>query len=120
MVSYINRKQVSIDELEDIDCDSIDRETTVQFYKSDTEMEIFTSDNTMMNKFKKLMIKDPDNWKCFEGSRYPNGNISGYFFTAPKKYLRFATAKATPQMSEERKEELRQRMAEMRERIGKE
>ena len=43
----------------------------------------------MITRICKAMRKAPDMWKCWEASRDKSGNVTGYFFTAPKKAISF-------------------------------
>lgn len=90
-------------DLKTIDCPySEEQETTINISRVDSQMTIFTSDNTMLTKIRKkaflpeeegsLIRKD---WKCWEGTMSAkNANEeephpTGYFFLAPKKLLSF-------------------------------
>lgn len=79
-------KKVTWENIENIASNAF-RETTINFLQNEDFMEIFTSDNSTMNKIKKIMQVNPEEWECYEGSRNTNGAITGYFIKAPKKYV---------------------------------
>lgn len=95
------------------------RETTINFLQKEDFMEIFTSDNSIMNKIKKIMKVNPEEWECYEGSRGVDGAITGYFIKAPKKYVNLRKPSARYMSESERlakSEMLRSRRKRERER----
>lgn len=67
----------------------------------------------MITKLRKCVAANPDQWKCYEGSRDADGNLTGYFFEAPKKLVAFRKA-STSSMTEEQKAAFALRMAACR------
>lgn len=102
---------VKYEQIESIHCPTEFQETTIEFLRNENVMHIFTSDNTSLTKFKKLIQKNPDEWVCWEGSRDENGFITGYFLEGPKKYLTLRVK--TKEISDENKEAARKRLKEM-------
>lgn len=77
-----------------------ERETTINVLGSSQTMEIYTSDNVMITKLKKLLDANPDTIKCWEAGRF-EGKVTGYFFEMPKKHLSFRSSFNKHSMSEE-------------------
>lgn len=107
------RKYVEdINKIESIVCEDVnERETTISFSMKDNLMSIYTSDNTIMTKLKRCILDNPKEWVCWEGPRDVDGNITGYFLEAPKKYLTFR--KNRVQMSEENRQKASERFSQM-------
>lgn len=66
-------------------------------------MEIYTSDNSILNKLKKILIANPNTVKYWEAGRYDNGKVTGYVFQLPKKHLSLRLT-AGREVSEEQRE----------------
>lgn len=84
MKNYIN-----VENIESIVCDRESQETCIIIPRDSDIAYIGTSDPTMVTKLKKLMEKNPEAWKCYEGSRDREGNMSGYNFEVSKKFISF-------------------------------
>ena len=81
-------------QIESISCDRCEQETTINWLRDDSIIEICTSDLTMVTKLARMVEKDPDNYKCFyyECNRDKDtGRLGNYFFEIPKKLLSFRT-----------------------------
>lgn len=89
------RKYVTIDEIESIVCDRESQETCIIIPRDSDIAFIGTSDPTMLTKIKKLMEKNSEDWKCYEGSRDRDGNMTGYSFEVPKKFVTFKSKTKT-------------------------
>lgn len=109
----MERKYIkNINDIEAIHTRSIEeRETTINFSYDIDKMSIYTSDNTTMTKLKKCMEENPNEWLCWEGARDSEGNITGYFLEAPKKYLTFR--KNSIKLSEENRQKASERFSQM-------
>lgn len=88
----ITRKKItSIEEFEVMHVASCEAETTIGWMRGDETIHIFTSDNTVLTKLKKCMIKNPNQWTCTEAGRDSEGYVTGYNFIAPKKAVRLTS-----------------------------
>ena len=106
-------KYLKIEELQTIDCPTEEQETTIVFTRNDTCMQIYTSDNTMLTKLKKLIKEDSGVWKCWCAGLNGDNNPTGYFFEGPKSMLTIRSKKR--ELSEEQKESVRERFRQARE-----
>lgn len=101
------RKYVTVDEIESIVCDRESQETCIIIPRDGGMAFIGTSDPTMLTKIKKLMEKNSEAWKCYEGSRDREGNMTGYNFEVPKKFVTFKSkTKAKRILTDEEKQEV--------------
>lgn len=71
-----------------------EQETTVQMSRTEDVAYVWTSDNTVATKIKKLMGRAPDQWKLVKISTNAAGEPVGYFFECPKKLVSFRTLRA--------------------------
>lgn len=71
-----------------------EQETTVQMSRTEDVAYVWTSENTMVTKIKKLMGRAPDQWKLVKISTNAAGEPVGYFFECPKKLVSFRTLRA--------------------------
>lgn len=91
-----------------------ERETTITLGAYSSAMTIYTADNTMLTKLKKVLDANPDTVKCWEAGKDSNGNVTGYFFEMDKKHLSIRQSSGN-NMSEEQKDAFRERAKKMRE-----
>lgn len=68
-----------------------EQETTVQMSRTEDVAYVWTSDNVVATKIKKLMGRAPDQWKLVKISTNAAGEPVGYFFECPKKLVSFRT-----------------------------
>lgn len=73
---------------------SEEQETTVQMSRTEDVAYVWTSDNVVVTKIKKLMERAPDQWKLVKISTNAAGEPVGYFFECPKKLVSFRTLRA--------------------------
>ena len=73
---------------------SEEQETTVQMSRTEDVAYVWTSDNVVVTKIKKLMERAPDQWKLVKISTNAVGEHVGYFFECPKKLVSFRTLRA--------------------------
>ena len=73
---------------------SEEQETTVQMSRTEDVAYVWTSDNVVVTKIKKLMERAPDQWKLVKISTNAAGEPVGYFFECPKKLVSFRTPRA--------------------------
>lgn len=81
-------KNISANEIETVRVNSCEAETSISWYRGDSTISIFTSDNTVLTRLKKCMTKNPKGWQCWEAGRDKAGAVTGYNFKAPKKAIR--------------------------------
>lgn len=68
---------------------SEEQETTVQMSRTEDVAYVWTSDNVVVTKIKKLMGRAPGQWKLVKISTNAAGEPVGYFFKCPKKLVSF-------------------------------
>lgn len=92
-----------------------EQETVINFMRNIDIAQIYTTDNTVMNKLDKL-VENPDapDWQLESSHFDQKGNLVGKTYTAKKKLISFRRVIPTVAMSEERKEELRERLQQYR------
>ena len=66
-----------------------EQETTVQMSRTEDVAYVWTNENTMVTKIKKLMGRAPDQWKLVKISTNAAGEPVGYFFECPRKAIKF-------------------------------
>ena len=101
------KELISVDKIETVHVDMCEAETSVGWYRGESTIHIFTSDNTVLTKLKKCMVKNIEGWQCYEAGRDKAGFVMGYNFIAPKKALRFVSGN---EKSEEQKTAASERM----------
>ena len=89
-----------------------ERETTISISGTDQMMDIYTSDNSMITKLKKILDANPDTVECWEAGRFEDGKVSGYHFKMDKKHLSLRSSVGR-EMSEEAKNAFRERVKQM-------
>lgn len=65
-----------------------EQETTVQMSRTEDVAYVWTSDNVVVTKIKKLMGRAPDQWKLVKISTNAAGEPVGYFFECPRKAIK--------------------------------
>lgn len=90
---------------------SEEQETTVQMSKVEDVAYVWTNENTMVTKIKKLMGRAPDQWKLVKISTNAAGEPVGYFFECPKKLVSF---RAPVSFSDETRKARSERFKEFR------
>ena len=101
------KKFITAEEIESIRVPLDEAETHISWMRGDTQISIFTSDNTTLTKLKKCMAKNPKDWKCIESGRDKSGNVLGYTFTAPRRAVKLGGGN---ERSEEQKVAASERM----------
>ena len=83
-------KQIfNLNELESIGNSCIEeKETTVSVLGSENTMDVYTSDNAMLTKLKKIWASTPNTIECYEMGRC-EGKVTGYLFKMDKRHLSF-------------------------------
>lgn len=95
---------------------SEEQETTVQISRTEDVAYVWTSDNTMVTKIRKLMGRAPDQWKLVKISTNAAGEPAGYFFECPKKCVRLVIPRPKLEISDEERE---RRATVLKERFAK-
>lgn len=88
-----------------------EQETTIQFSRDGKMCRMWTSDTHMISKMDKLAKEFPDVYKIVREST-ARDEVVDKTYEYPKKFA--YPRKPRPEMSEERKIQMRQRMMEMR------
>lgn len=110
----MQRKPISeytADDLGIMDVVGDEQETTISWYRRDAVASVYTSDNTMLTKMKKLMAKSPD-CKLTNIAWNKDGEPTGYFFEVPVRFVKVLKPK---EVSEEQRIALSERLKAMRE-----
>lgn len=110
----MQRKPISkytADDLGIMDVAGDEQETTISWYRRDAVASVYTSDNTMLTKMKKLMAKSPD-CKLKNITWSKDGEPTGYFFEVPVRFIKVLKPK---EVSEEQRIALSERLKAMRE-----
>ncbi len=90
---------------------SIDeQETVIEFYRTDDMLDIYTSDQTMITKLKKLLMKS-DEYKVLREEKSSDGRTLTLEVTAPKDFLTLKSKRReTAELTDEERESLANRM----------
>lgn len=110
----INRKYLTVDEMIAVKCNPEEQETSISMMRNDSKVLIFTSDNTFITKLKRVMIKCPDNFKCYVSGYDRNDNPVGYFIEGPKKILSIRAGKSKRPLTAEQRAERAARMRKLK------
>jgi hypothetical protein len=108
-------KEYDLEELAISGNPSDESEVCVTALKSEDVVDVYTSDNVYLTKFKKLIEANPDAWKITQVVERSDGTVSGVMLQAPKKCLSFRAGKEVERVyTEEQKIELKERLAAAR------
>lgn len=103
---------ITITELKSISVPVSEQETTISYGRNEDECEIYTSDNTVVTKLKKVWEANPSGYKC-KVVYDTNKEIVGYFFYTLKKNITYRSG-IKREVSEEQREKARERFSEYR------
>lgn len=106
--------EVTVDEMETIDCPKHEQEVAISFYRDEDTMKISLSDNTFLTKIKRVIQKNPSDFKIYEAGRNADGNVMGYNVVCPKKYLTIRSCAVVRNFTEEQREAAREHMKNLR------
>ena len=84
----MERKYLAFEDFETVDCKVDEAETTITWMRRDDVVKVYTCDNTIVSKLKWKVKNNPTDYKAWEAGR-SRGNVTGYFFEFPLKYLSF-------------------------------
>lgn len=82
-------KYITYEEMVSVRCGIDDQETSVAFYRDEETITWYTSDNTMITKFRALLKDSPDVYKVKVASFDSDGYPQGYFVEMPRDLLTF-------------------------------
>lgn len=108
-------EEYTADDLGIMDVAGEEQETTISWYRRDAVASVYTSDNTMLTKMKKLMAKSSD-CKLKNITWSKDGEPTGYFFEVPVRFVKVLKPK---EVSEEQRAALSERMKARKE-LGRE
>lgn len=108
-------KQITVDQIEAVRCNTDEAETTFIIERNSDIVKVWSSDNTYITKLKRCMKQNPDEFKCFEGSRDQDNYMTGYFFEFPKKRVSIRSKQNKKRtLSDEQKAQATQRLKKAR------
>ena len=90
-----------------------EQETTINFSRTGSGLDIWTSDTTMMTRLDHLCETAPEKYKCVETRHFkldPANIASKRYVVSDKSLLSFRSKKVERELTEEQREELRERM----------
>lgn len=100
-------------ELEAIDAIADEQETTLQRDRNEKLWHLWTSDNLVLTKMKKMMAQNPEGYKLTQISWTRDGTPAGYGFDIDLKLIGFKAKRLTRTLTEEQKAALSARAKEM-------
>lgn len=95
-----------------------EQDTVIEYYRTDDKLDIYTSDQTMITKLKKLLAKS-DEYELTHEDKSDDGRTLTMEVKAPKEVLRLM-ANSKPSLTEEQRKAMTERLAAARlKRLGK-
>jgi len=92
---------------------SDEQEVHISFGRNDKVAKVYASDTRYINKLDKLVENNPDFWKC-TGTETIKGEVIGKSYECPTSLISLRSKKTVRVLTEEQKEEFRQRMSSLR------
>lgn len=92
---------------------SDEQEVHTSFGRNDNVAKVYASDTRYINKLDKLVENNPDFWKC-TGTETVKGEVIGKSYECPISLISLRSKKTVRVLTEEQKEEFRQRMSSLR------
>ena len=112
---YKTLKEYDLEELTISGNTSEESEVCVTALKSEDIANIYTSDNSYLTKFKKLIEVNPDAWKITQVVERSDGTVSGVMLQVPKKFISFrAVERVGRVMTDEEKTAAAERLRALR------
>lgn len=95
---------ISADEIQSVTCFKEFQETAINWYRTDEQAEIFTTDPTMITKLKNIMKRNPESYKCYYRPMNVDetGKPLAYTFVCNKDLISFRTPYLKDLSAEER------------------
>lgn len=91
-----------------------EQETTISFSRDNKEVDVWTSDTTMMTKLDRLCKDSPNEYKCIEVGKSLDGLLANKRYTIKnKKLVSFRSATTKRKISDEQRKALAQRMRDL-------
>lgn len=90
-----------------------EQETVINFNAEEDEADIYTADPVYIRKFDKLVKENPEQFK-FKEEQKLEGRIISKRYLFPKKFISIRTKERTSDLTEEQRENARQRMKQLR------
>lgn len=108
----MERKYLTVDEIEATGAKYDEQEFTIVGTRTESTLDIYSSDNTFITKMKHCLKNNPEEFQCWEAGRDSDGVVTGYFFRCPKKCLtiRSASKQVTTKMTAENKSKASERL----------
>lgn len=104
---------ITADQIQSITAiDKESQETAINWYRNEEDIQICTSDPTMITKLKNIMLRNPDSYKCY----YLSSNIDSkgkpiaYTFECSKKLLTFRGNLGTKELDEDERMSIAERL----------
>ena len=91
-----------------------ERETTINFSRTDKEAEVYTSDNTVLTKIKNMFNSDDCEWKLKDVVKDQDGNVVGVFFIVPKKLISLRAKTMKSSLTDEQRRAAAERLKNAR------
>ena len=112
---YKTLKEYDLEELTISGNTSEESEVCVTALKSEDIANVYTSDNSYLTKFKKLIEVNPDAWKITQVVERSDGTVSGVMLQVPKKFISFrAVERVGRVMTDEEKTAAAERLRALR------
>lgn len=92
---------------------SDEQEVHIGFGRNDKVAKVYASDTRYIYKLDKLVENNPDFWKC-TGTETVKGEVIGKSYECPISLISLRSKKVSRVITEEQKEEFRQRMSSLR------
>ena len=89
-------------------------ETVITFGRTVDTATVFTNDNTVITKLKKLYENNPESWKLISHSHTKDGKITGVQFSCPKKCISLRGGVQTREITEKQRQQCAERMRNLR------
>lgn len=88
-----------------------EQETTISFSRDNKEVDVWTSDTTMMTKLDRLCENSPNEYKCIEVCRSLDGLLANKRYTIKnKKLVSFRSGTVKREMTEEQRAKAAERL----------
>ena len=91
-----------------------EQETHINWSRGDKRAKVYASDVTTMNRLDKLVDAEGSEWTLDKEYREKDGSCSSKFYSCPVELISFRTKRMTRDLTEEQREELSQRMRDLR------
>ena len=91
-----------------------EQETTISFSRDNNDVDVWTSDTTMMTKLDRLCENSPNEYRCIEVGKSLDGLLANKRYTIKnKKLVSFRSATTKREISDEQRKALAQRMRDL-------